>query len=299
MKGIIIINAYPNGEKFIRQAERIATELRALGCQTDVVKNGEIFVVIDIDGNVSVKLEKEYDFVIYLDKDKYLGKALEKQGLRLFNNATAIELCDDKILTYLTLVNAGVKVVKTIPAPLCYTPNANVQTSFLEGIEKELSYPIVVKKSYGSFGAGVRLARNRQELETLANECLCEPHSYQAFISESAGRDIRVIVIGGKAVAAMERVAKDGEFRSNIELGGAGRVFALPESYAQMAEAAAKALGLDYCGVDLLVGKESAVICEVNSNAFFEGLEETTGFNVAKAYAEYIFNVISQEKTGL
>ena len=295
MKGLIIINAYPNGVKFIRQAERIAVELRALGCETDVVKNGEVFSVIDEDGNVAVHLGKEYDFAVYLDKDKYLGKALEMQGLRLFNSATSIEVCDDKTLTYFTLKNAGVKVVKTIPAPLCYTPNARVNPAFLQGIEKDLSYPVVVKKSYGSFGAGVRLARNRQELEVLANECIREPHSYQAFVSESAGRDIRVLVIGGKAVAAMERVAKDGEFRSNIELGGDGRAFDLSEEYAKVAERAANALGLDYCGVDLLIGKDGAIVCEVNSNAFFEGLEGATGCNVAKAYAEYIIGIMSKK----
>lgn len=295
MKGLIIINAYPNGEKFIRQAERIATELRALGCETDVVKNGEVFAVIDEDGNASVRLEKEYAFAVYLDKDKYLGKALEQQGLRLFNSASAIEICDDKTLTYLALKNAGVKMVKTIPAPLCYTPNARVNPAVLQGVEKELSYPIVVKKSYGSFGAGVRLARNREELEMLANECIREPHSYQAFVSESAGRDIRALVIGGKAVAAMERVAKDGEFRSNIELGGEGKIFDLPKEYAQAAECAANALGLDYCGVDLLMGKDSAIICEVNSNAFFEGLENATGYNVAKAYAKYIVDAMSKK----
>ena len=299
MKGLIIINAYPNGEKFIRQAERIATELRALGCETDVVKNGEIFAVIDESGNVTVKLEKNYDFAVYLDKDKYLGKALEMQGLRLFNNADAIEVCDDKTRTYLALEQVGVKVVKTIPAPLCYTPNATANPDFLQNVAKELSFPIVVKKSYGSFGSGVSLAKDMQELERLANECIYEPHSYQVFLSESAGRDIRVIVIGGKAVAAMERVAKGGEFRSNIELGGEGRAFDLPEEYAQTAERAAKALGLDYCGVDLLKTSGDAVICEVNSNAFFEGLERTTGYNVAKAYAEYIVGVISPKSRAL
>ena len=298
MKGLIIINAYPNGEKFIRQAERIATELRELGCETGVIKNGEVFAVIDENGNASVRLTKNYDFAVYLDKDKYLGKALEQQGLRLFNPANSIEICDDKTLTYLALQNAGVKVVKTIPAPLCYTPNATVNPDFLKGVEQELSYPIVVKKSYGSFGAGVNLAKDRQELEKLANECIREPHCYQAFVQESAGQDIRVIVIGGKAVAAMERVAKDGEFRSNIELGGEGKAFDLPQDYAKTAEKAAKALRLDYCGVDLLRGKDGAVVCEVNSNAFFEGLESATGYNVAKAYAEYIIGAIA-DKSGI
>ena len=291
MKGLILINGYPNGKKFYRQADRIAAELSALGCQADVVKNGEVYALLDDSAKANVVGTQTCDFVVYLDKDKYLGKALEKQGLRLFNRAKAVELCDDKTLTYFALENAGVKVVKTIPAPLCYTPNAKVNPTFLQSVISELGFPIVVKKSYGSFGAGVCLARNRAELQNIANEWLYEPHCYQRFVAETSGRDIRVIVIGGKAFAAMERVAKDGEFRSNIELGGVGRAIELKTEYAQAAEKAAMALGLDYCGVDLLQSMGGPLVCEVNSNAFFEGLEKTTGVNVAKKYAEYILSV--------
>ena len=288
MKGLIIINAYPNGEKFYRQAERVKGELCALGCETDVIQNGEIFVVVDGDGRTGVRLPKKYDFVVYLDKDKYLGKALENQGVRLFNSAQAIEVCDDKMLTYLALENVGVKVAKTIPAPLCYTPNAAVSPTFLQAVATEISFPVVVKKSYGSFGAGVCLARDMEELTKCASECIYEPHCYQEFIRESSGRDIRAIVIGGKVIAAMERVARAGEFRSNIELGGEGRMVTLSEGYVRTAEKVAKMLGLDYCGVDLLQSSEGPIVCEVNSNAFFEGLEKATGVNVARKYAEHI-----------
>ncbi|MBQ8429760.1 MAG: RimK family alpha-L-glutamate ligase [Clostridia bacterium] len=292
MQGLIIINAYPNGEKFIRQGDRIAQELHALGTPTDVLRNGEIYASI-CDGEVEIQLPKKYDFIVYLDKDKYLGKALEQKGFRLFNSASAIEVCDDKVLTYFALKNAGVRAAKTIPAPLCYTPNATANEAFLQKVTEELSFPLVVKKSYGSFGAGVRLAKDFSELKTVANDFLHEPHCYQQFLVESAGKDIRVIVIGGKAVAAMERVAKAGEFRSNIELGGKGKRIDLTKAYAETAEKAAKALGLDYCGVDLLATAQGAVVCEVNSNAFFEGLEKTTGVNVAKKYTEYILSVLS------
>lgn len=292
MQGLIIINAYPNGEKFIRQGERIAQELRALGAPTDVLRNGEVYAVIS-SGKIETKLPKKYDFIVYLDKDKYLGKALEEKGYRLFNSASAVEICDDKVWTYFALKEAGVRVAKTIPAPLCYTPKTTPDEAFLQRVAEELSFPMVVKKSYGSFGAGVCLAQDFVQLKKIAAEFLHEPHCYQQFFAESAGKDIRVIVVGGKAVAAMERVAKEGEFRSNIELGGEGRRIDLPEEYAKTAEKTALALGLDYCGVDLLETEEGAVVCEVNSNAFFEGLEKTTGINVAKKYAKHILFEIS------
>ena len=289
MKGLIVINAYPNGAKFYRQAERIAEELRALGCKMDVKRNGEIYATLSGQGEFFLSFAEKYDFAIYLDKDKYLGRALEASGLKLYNSAKAIETCDDKMQTYFALRNAGVALAKSIPAPLCYTPSAKVDGKFLENVARELGFPLVVKKSYGSFGAGVQLVHGMPELIETANKVLYEPHFYQEYVKQSSGKDIRVIVIGDKAVAAMERVAQNGEFRSNIELGGTGKRVALPEKYEQTALKAAAALGLDYCGVDLLeVG--DGLVCEVNSNAFFEGIENVTGVNVAKAYAEYILS---------
>lgn len=288
MQGLIIMNAYPRGGKFYRQSGRIAEELEKLGVKTDVKLNGEVSAFLDENGTPKTELSK-YDFVVYLDKDKYLSRILEGAGLRLFNSASAIETCDDKMLTYLALKNAGLKIPETVSAPLCYTPNSVPQKAFLERVER-LGYPLVAKTSYGSFGVGVSLVKTKAELEKTEKELLYTPHFYQKFVGEK-GKDIRVIVVGGKAIASMERRAVGDEFRSNIELGGKGVKIELTEEYKTTAERASKAIGLDYCGVDLLEG-ETPIVCEVNSNAFFEGLESVTGVNVAKAYAEYIVNMI-------
>ena len=294
MKGLVVINAYPRGEKFLRQGQRIADALCVQGVETDVVKNGDIHAVIGADGNVSTSVAG-YDFAVYLDKDKYLGRALEAEGVRLFNRMHAIENCDDKTLTAFALKGAGVRLAETIPAPLCYTPNVSVNTDFLKAVEEKLGFPMVVKTNYGSFGDGVQLVHGSAELKEVAQKVLRVPHCYQRYVAESSGRDIRVIVIGGKAVAGMERKAKPGEFRSNIELGGEGRAIELSDDCKRTAERTAQALGLDYCGVDLLEGKDGFVVCEVNSNAFFEGFEKATGVDIAKEYAKHILSVFPSE----
>ena len=288
MRGIVIINGYPNGEKFFRQGERIRAALQAEGIECDLMKNGEACALLSESGEVQTSLAEQYDFAVYLDKDKYLGRMLESAGLRLFNSARAIETCDDKMLTYLALKNSGLRLARTIPAPLCYTKGAKPSESFLHEVAEKLGFPLVVKKSFGSFGAGVQLVHGMPELQKAAKECLYEPHFFQEYISASCGRDIRVIVVGGSAIGCMERVAQAGEFRSNIELGGAGRKITPPQSYLLAAEQAAKTLGLDYCGVDLLETADGPVVCEVNSNAFFEGFENVTGIDVAAAYAKHI-----------
>ena len=288
MRGIVIINGFPNAEKFYRQGEKIQKAIQAEGVECDLLKNGEAYALLSENGAVETPLSQQYDFAVYLDKDKYLGQLLECAGLRLFNSARAVELCDDKLLTYISLKGSGLRLAKTIPAPLCYTKGANPNNVFLGNVAQNLGFPMVVKKSYGSFGAGVQLVHGMPELQKISQEWLFEPHFYQQYIEGSKGRDIRVIVVGGKALGCMERVAQEGEFRSNIELGGVGKKVAPSKEYLTAAELAAKTLGLDYCGVDLLETEDGPVLCEVNSNAFFEGFEAVMGIDVAKAYGHYI-----------
>ncbi|MBE7077766.1 MAG: RimK family alpha-L-glutamate ligase [Clostridiales bacterium] len=293
-RGVVIINGYPNGDKFFRQGERIAAALTARGIQTDVLKNGEAYATLTQEGRVQSSIAEKYSFAVYLDKDKYLGELLEKTGLKMFNNANAVEICDDKMKTYLALLGGNIPLIETVAAPLCYTPNASPNVVFLENVAKQLGFPLVAKKSYGSFGAGVRLIHGMPELIKTEQEWLHEAHFFQRFEASSFGRDIRMIIIGGKAVACMERVAQAGEFRSNVELGGIGRGITPDQAYIDVAERAAKVLGLDYCGVDVLETDRGPVICEVNSNAFFEGIEAVTGKDIADEYAKHIIKILDK-----
>ena len=294
MRGLVIINGYPNADKFIRQGERIRLALQAEGIETDLIKNGEISACVTADGRIDCAMIARYSFAIYLDKDKYLGRMLEKAGLRLFNSASAVEVCDDKLLTYLALGNSGLRLAKSVPAPLCYTKNANPNSAFLENVVQNLGFPLVAKKSFGSFGAGVRLVHGMPELIKTEEEWLHEPHFYQQYEQDSCGKDYRIIVIGGQAVGCIQRVAQSGEFRSNIELGGMGRKAAPGKQYLRAAELAAQTLGLDYCGVDLLETDNGPVLCEVNSNAFFDGFEQVTGLDVAALYAKYVAKIMKK-----
>ena len=285
MKGIVLLNAYTKSAGANRQASRIAEELNALGVQTEMRLNG----AFDADIFSSrVRLAQKPDFVVYLDKDKYLSRLWEKEGVRLFNSADGVEVCDDKMLTYISLANGGVEIPDTLPAPLCYYPDARVREEYCRVVEERLGYPLVVKKSFGSWGMDVNLIQNFAELTKIAEEYKLFPHLYQKYIAAKRGEDTRVLVIGGKAVAAMRR-RNDGDFRSNIELGGRGYPAEITKSYREISERAARLLSLDYCGIDLLEGEDGRpIVCEVNSNAFFNEAEKVTGVNIAGAYAAHI-----------
>lgn len=283
MKALIAVNAYIKNKSQISQAERIAEELTARGVTVEIKKN---FALAEITDN-AVAAQK-YDFCVFLDKDRVAARLLEKSGLRLFNSAAAIEVCDDKMLTNIALSSGGFDIPDCIYAPLCYNAGSAVNVGFLEQVAQKLGLPLVAKTNYGSLGAGVTLIRGLEDLKNYERQNLLSPHFYQKFIDCGAGEDIRVIVIGKKAVCAMKR-RNENDFRSNIELGGKGENYPLTNKLAALCENVANALSLDYCGVDILKGKDGKTyVCEVNSNAFFAAAERVCGVDVAGKYAGYM-----------
>lgn len=290
-KALCLINGYAKSPATLHYYERMKEELLNFDFELELKTNQELLVFINENGDIVNNIKGMYEFCLYLDKDGYISKLLESSGLKLFNSSKAIYLCDDKMLTHIFLANKGVKMPKTISAPLNYSL-ANDPT-FLKYVESELSFPLIAKRNYGSLGKGVFLLSNHNELINFENEYKSEPHIYQEFIKSSFGFDYRMIVIGGKFVAGMKRYNDNGDFRSNIAQGGKGKIEKIKDTYINLAEKAAKELQLDYCGIDLLRGEDGEpVLCEVNSNAFLDGIEKTTGINVAKAYAEHIIKNI-------
>jgi gamma-F420-2:alpha-L-glutamate ligase len=291
-RALILVNPYSRLASAKNQPLRLREELRKLGVEADIKPNS-IDTAMILDGDIKSFIQ-DYDFAVYLDKDKYTSALLEKAGLRLFNRHEAIRICDDKMVTHIRLAGHGIKMPDTIAGLLCYSEEASVREikERIELIENRIGYPCVIKESYGSLGAKVYCANNRDELIEYMEKVKMKAHLFQKMITTSMGRDIRVIVIGGRAVCSMRRKSRT-DFRSNIELGGTGERILLPESFREVAEKAAKILNLDYCGIDLLYGEnDEPILCEVNSNAFFGGIESVTGFNVAEAYARYMYETI-------
>ena len=290
-RGLILNNAYFSAEHYLNQSKRLKEELALLGVDAEIRRNDFFAATITEGGDIDTELIKQYDFCIYYDKDKYVSLMLDRAGMRLFNPHSAMEACDDKMTTAIKLAGHGIPMPLTLPGLLCFDPTETVRAETLDGVEKRLGYPLIVKTSYGSLGKGVYKIDNRGELSEIANKLKCTPHLYQKYISSSFGRDMRVIVIGGKFVAAMIRQS-GGDFRSNIELGGHGEAVIPPSEVIAMCENAAAILGLDYCGIDVLFGDMGYYICEINSNAFFGGIESVTKINIARLYAKHIYNVI-------
>lgn len=287
-KALILINAYSVLPSYLNQANRLAQEFKKLGVEAEIRRN-DLGLYIK-DGSIA-GYTGGYDFCVFLDKDKYTAAMLEAAGLRLFNRRSAVEICDDKMLTHLALAGKGIPMPDTVAGALCYIQDAALSDETVRKLENSLGYPMIIKQSYGSLGKGIYRVENRKELKNVYDGIKLAPHLFQKSIEESYGRDVRVIVVGGKCVAAMER-RSDGDFRSNLELGGKGFPYKTDVKLNDICRRTAEILNLDYCGIDLLVGREGYLVCEVNSNAFFGGIEKVTGIDVAKIYAEYIYGEI-------
>lgn len=290
MKCLVIINEFASYKSYTLTCKRFFDEFDKANIEYDVIKSGDVKVFVGNKNNIS-----KYDFGLYLDKDKYLARLLENSGLRIFNKSKAIEVCDDKMLTHIELDKYDIPQPKTIPGVLCYTSHSSYSKETLDKIIETLGLPLVIKQSFGSLGKGVFLAKTYNEVKKYANKLIHVPHLFQQFIKTSYGIDYRIIVINHKMVACMQRKS-DKDFRSNIELGGVGIKCELPKEYKQLAEKVSKVLDLDYCGVDLLIGENNKpLVCEVNSNAFFNSIEKVSNVNVASCYVKYMVEEVENE----
>ena len=150
--------------------------------------------------------------------------------------------------------------------------------------------PVVVKLLEGTQGIGVVLAETKKAAESVigAFRQLDANILVQRFIKEAGGSDIRAFVVGGKVVAAMRRMSAPGDFRSNLHRGGKAEAVKLSPSERSTAVRAAKAIGLNVAGVDLLQSDEGPMVVEVNSSPGLEGIEAASGIDIAELIIEYI-----------
>lgn len=172
-------------------------------------------------------------------------------------------------------------------------------TNFSKGGEKQLieqvsGAPVIIKLLEGTQGLGVVLAETKKAAQSVveAFHGLKARIIVQEYIKEAKGADIRAFVVNGKVVGAMKRQGAEGEFRSNLHRGGVATVIKLSRAEKLAALNAAKALGLDVAGVDMLQSLRGPLILEVNSSPGLEGIEGATGVNVAAEIIKFVVDSV-------
>lgn len=209
-------------------------------------------------------------------------RQFEMMGVYSLNESVAISRSRDKLRSLQLLARKGIGM------PVTGFAHSTMYTKDL--IRQVGGAPLVVKLLEGTQGIGVVLAETQNAAESIieAFRGLKEQILVQEFIKEAKGADLRCLVVGDKVIAAMKRQGAEGEFRSNIHRGGKASIVKLTPEERSTAVRSAKIMGLSIAGVDILRSNHGPVVMEVNSSPGLEGIERSTGKDVAGGIVEYI-----------
>ena len=203
---------------------------------------------------------------------------IEQRGIPVVNSPRAIERCVDKFYTSSLLRDAGLPTPETV---VCQRTDDAMDAVRTLG-------DVVIKPIFGSLGQGMIRTDNAEvALRVVRTLDQVRAVFYVQQAIDNGGRDVRVFVVGGRVLGAIERRAPAGEWRTNVALGGTARAVSLPDEWSTMAVRAAAAVGADYAGVDLLPARDGAVyVLEVNGIPGWEGLQAASGLDVAGAVVD-------------
>ena len=282
----------PNGNGNY-STKRLKEEAIKRGHEVKIIKYRDCYASIE-KNNPTVSYQGEdlgtFDAVIpriasYMTRyGTAIVRQLEMQGVYTVSSSIAINRSRDKLRSMQLLAKAGVGIPKTV-----FSRNSTDIDSLIEKIG---GTPIIVKLARGTHGNGVVLAETKKAAKSVLQAFYLTNEDgtnvlLQEFIEESAGTDIRVFVVGGRVIASMQRKSLDDDFRSNLHKGGEGTIVKLTDEESKMAVKAAKAMGLNIAGVDLMRSERGPLILEVNASPGF-GIEKVTGRNVALPIIEYV-----------
>ena len=221
-----------------------------------------------------------------------VGNQFDLMGVPVLGAAVPIARSRDKLRALQLLSRFGIDIPRTV---MC-----RFREEVPDAVEMVGGLPCVIKLIQGAQGVGVMLASTMAEVQgmldtlwTLGQEILL-----QELVAESRGKDVRALVVGDRVVAAMRRTARAGEFRSNIHRGGSAEAVELGREFVETAVKAARVIGLEVAGVDMLESRTGPKIMEVNSSPGFEGLEAATGKDVATPYVQHAVEFAHARRVG-
>lgn len=273
--------------------QRLVEEAKKRGHDVRVVKYRDCYASIEKSNPIV-----SYDGEPLIDVDAVIpriassmtryGSAMVRQfemkGVYTSANSIAIARSRDKLRSMQLLSKSGVGIPKTV-----FSRNTADIDDLIEQIG---GTPVIIKLARGTHGNGVVLAETKKAAKSVLQAFYLHNEDgtnilLQEFIEESAGEDIRAVVVGGRVVASMKRQSLDDDFRSNIHQGGEGSVVKLTDEEKKTAVKAAKAMGLPICGVDMMRSSQGPLVLEVNSSPGL-AIEKVTGRNVAGKIIEYV-----------
>lgn len=271
--------------------KRLKEVAKARGHEVRVINYAKCYVAIEKNQPV-IRYKGEsldhFDVVIpriaqsYTKYGTAITRQFENQGSYSTASSIAITRSRDKLRAYQILAKAGVAIPKTV--------FARETANFEDVVALAGGTPLIIKVARGTHGNGVVLAETPKAAKAVMQAFYVEGVNFlvQEFIRESAGTDIRALVVGSRVVASIQRQSLDDDFRSNTHQGGVGKAVKLTDEETKTAIKAAKAMGLPICGVDMMRSERGPLVLEVNSSASLKTPEKITGRDVATKIIEYV-----------
>lgn len=287
MKIVILSNGNAN-----YSTRRLVAEAEHHGHDVRVIKYKDCYLSLDEKHpNIFYRGEKlsKYDAIIPRianSMTRYgcaIVRQFEMQGAWTASSSIAISRSRDKLRSQQILTKAGIDTPKTL---------VSRNTADIDDLLEQIGLPVIIKLATSTHGNGVVLA----ETKKAAKSALQAFYLYnedgtnillQEYVKESAGTDIRAVVVGSRVIASMKRQSLDDDFRSNLHKGGEGTSVKLTPEEKRIVVKAAKVMGLHVAGVDLMRSARGSLVLEVNASPGF-GIEKVTGRNVAEKIIEYI-----------
>ena len=274
------------------ELDRFISESDRLGIDFTPVYADEIDLIVSKDDRKSIRYQNDtvaLPNVILARTGSATGnynlsvlRQFERLNVHTLPNSDSIIASKDKMYANQIMAQAGLPIPKTMLTRFPSNPDL---------VERQVGFPCVVKVITGSHGAGVYLCENKKQFTDLSEliSALDFKNSMivQEYVNFSEGRDLRVIVIGGKVVGAMQRKSTDGSFKANISRGGEGTAYDVTNELEMLAIQVAKVLDLDIAGVDLLFHQDGYRICEANSSPGFKGFEAALDINIPEKIFDY------------
>lgn len=272
--------------------KRLKEEAEKRGHSVRVIKYRDCYAMIEQNNpTVSYRGEDLNDFDAIIPRiashmTRYgsaIVRQFEMKGIYTSSSSIAITRSRDKLRSMQLMAKAGIDIPKTV---------VSRNTTDIDNLLEHLGTPVIIKLATGTHGNGVVLAETKKAAKsTLQAFYLTNEEGtnilLQEYIEESAGTDIRAFVVGSRVIASMKRQSLDDDFRSNLHQGGEGTPIKLTDEERKTAIKAAKAMGLNIAGVDMMLSKRGPLVLEVNASPGF-GIEKVTGRNVASSIIEYV-----------
>tara|TARA_B110000259_G_C13936066_1_gene370867 strand:+ start:130 stop:1041 length:912 start_codon:yes stop_codon:yes gene_type:complete len=293
---LAILSANPN----LYSTSRLVQAAEERGHEVNVINHNHCYVAMETgNNNVFLGEEELLDYQAIIPR---VGASVTFYGssiIRQFEvkhvyttlSSLALVRSRDKLRATQVLAKHGIGIPKTVFAK---------QPRDVQNLIKTVGGPpLIVKLLEGTQGLGVVLAETKSAAKSVIEAFygLNANILVQEFIKEAGGADIRVLVVGGKVIAAYKRQGQEGEFRSNLHRGGQGEKVRLSPAEKKTAIIATRALGLNIAGVDMLRSERGPLVLEVNSSPGFEGVEKVTGVDVAGQIIEYVERQIERPLT--